>query len=201
MEIQPAEQRRQRQRKEARRAILNAAEALLVEEGFEAFSMRRLAERCGYTTPTIYHYFNDKKGLLDTLIQERISGFLARMRGVPQGAEPVENWRAMTLAVLRFGLENPTHYRLLTTPRHESEPPPREAEELIELMQRPLSQLRDEGRLIPNDPEAGRQAAWALVHGLISLTSGRPDYEWSDSLMTAAVDMMVRGLIRPEGEA
>jgi AcrR family transcriptional regulator len=201
MELQPAEQRRRRQREEARRTILEAAEGLLVEEGFETFSMRRLAERCGYTTPTIYHHFNDKKGLLDTLIQERISGFLARMRQVPQGTEPVENWRAMTLAVLRFGLENPTHYRLLTTPRHENEPPPPEAEELIELMQRPLSQLRDEGRLIPDDPEAGRQAAWALVHGLISLTNGRPDYPWSDSLMTAAVDMMVRGLIRPAGAA
>lgn len=201
MEVQPAEQRRQRQREEARRTILDAAEALLMEEGYDAFSMRRLADRCGYTTPTIYHHFNDKKGLLDSLIQERIAGFLTRMRAVPQGADPVENWRAMTMAVLRFGLDNPTHYRLLTTPRQDSEPPPAMAEELIELMQRPLSQLLEQGRLIPMDPEAGRQASWALVHGLISLKTGRPDYPWSESLMSAAVDMMVRGLIRPKGQA
>jgi AcrR family transcriptional regulator len=45
MPPQPAEQRRIQYREETRRAILDAAEALLVEDGVDAFSMRRLAER------------------------------------------------------------------------------------------------------------------------------------------------------------
>ena len=53
----PAERRRLRQRTDAQRAILDATEALLVEDGYEQFSMRRLVERCGYTAPTIYRYF------------------------------------------------------------------------------------------------------------------------------------------------
>ncbi len=109
MDLQPAEQRRQRQRTEARRTILDAAETLLVRDGYEGFSMRRLAERCGYTTPTIYHYFGDKKGLVDSLIEERMSRLLRRMKRVPQGNDPVENWRQQTLAFIRFGLKHPTH--------------------------------------------------------------------------------------------
>ena len=55
------------QRSQARRAILDATQSLLVEGGYEAFSMRRLAERCGYTAPTIYHHFGDKPGLIGAL--------------------------------------------------------------------------------------------------------------------------------------
>ncbi len=196
MELQPAEERRRRQREEARRAILDAAEALLVEDGFERFSMRRLAGRCGYTTPTIYHYFTDKQGLTNALLEERFHELLVRMRRVPQGDDPLENWRQMTHAFVRFGLDNPTHYRLLMTPRGVDEPPPALAEQLLELMQRPVAALEASGRLIPDDVDAARQAAWAMVHGLISLETGRPDYEWSKQLQETAVDVLARGLFR-----
>ena len=79
----PAERRRLQQRTDAQRAILDATEGLLVEHGYEQFSMRRLVERCGYTAPTIYRYFGDKRGLLDALLEERILGLLTRFRGIP----------------------------------------------------------------------------------------------------------------------
>ena len=41
----PSERRRSQQREEARRKILGAAESLLVDHGYEGFSMRRLVER------------------------------------------------------------------------------------------------------------------------------------------------------------
>ena len=75
--LSPAETRRARQREDARRAILDATEALLLEAGSDGFSMRRLAERCGYTTPTIYHYFDSKEAYGLDLI-ERYGVFFAR---------------------------------------------------------------------------------------------------------------------------
>ena len=136
MEAQPAELRRQRQRQEARTTILAAAEGLLVRDGYDGFSMRRLAQSCGYTTPTIYHYFRDKKGLIDAILEPRFRELLERMGQVPQGPDPVENWRQMTLAFIAFAQKNPTHYRLLMTPRENREPSPL-AEQLVELMGRP----------------------------------------------------------------
>jgi len=62
------EQRRSAQRAQVRRAVLDATESLLLEAGEEQFSIRRLVERCGYTAPTIYHHFGDKKGLIDALL-------------------------------------------------------------------------------------------------------------------------------------
>jgi AcrR family transcriptional regulator len=68
----PSERRRLQQRAEARGTILAAADALLVKDGYERFSMRRLADRCGYTAPTIYHYFGDKQGLIDAVVEGRL---------------------------------------------------------------------------------------------------------------------------------
>ena len=199
MQLQPAEQRRRRQREETRRAILDAAEALLVEDGYEGFSMRRVAERCGYTTPSIYHHFQDKQGLINALLEARFDELLRRMQRVPQGDDPLENWRRMTLAFVHFGLENPAHYRLLMTPRDRNDPPLPIAEQTLELMQRPVAELEASGRLIPSQFEAARQAAWAMIHGLISLQTGRPDYEWSSELVTTAVDLLSRGLFQEPG--
>jgi AcrR family transcriptional regulator len=198
-ELQPAERRRQRHRQEARQAILSAAEALLVENGYERFSMRRLADRCGYTTPTIYHYFRDKDGLIDALLTERAGDLLNEMRRVPQGDDPLSNWREMTRAFIRFGLENPTHYRLLTTLRGPDREPTKVGEELLELMMKPFSQLQDASLVIPSDSDGARQATWAMAHGLISIQTERPDYEWSSTLIDTAVELLERGLIHPEG--
>ena len=200
MEPEPAEQRRQRQRQEARTTIVEAGEELLARDGYDGFSMRRLAQRCGYSTPTIYHYFRDKKGLIDAILEPRFQELLERMRRVPQGEDPVENWRQMTLAFIAFAQQNPTHYRLLMTPRESHEPAP-VAQQLIELLGRPFSELEASGRLIPSDGDGARQAAWAMVHGLISLTTTLPDLEWSGSLIDTVVEVLHRGLVREPGAA
>ena len=86
----PAERRRREQREDARRSILDAAEALLVEGGYERFSMRRLALRCGYTAPTIYHYFGDKRRLIDAVLEDGFQRILDRLREVRRSADPAE---------------------------------------------------------------------------------------------------------------
>jgi AcrR family transcriptional regulator len=55
-----------------RQAILTAAGALFLEQGYERFSLRKVAERIGYSPTTIYPYFRDKDDLL--FIKLRIAG-------------------------------------------------------------------------------------------------------------------------------
>jgi len=193
----PRDRRRDRLRHEARRAILDATEALLVEDGYERFSMRRLAGRCDVAAPTLYHYFADKAALLDTLLEERFELLRALLADVPgSGAnDPVEALRSRALRFVGFGLEHPTHYRLLMTPRSEPAPPARSAEQARELMESPLRELADGGRLASASLETAMQAFWALCHGLISLQSSRPGEGWSPELVETALDALIRGLV------
>src|SRR5574338_102872 len=72
-------------RPSAREAVLAAAEALLLEGGVEAVSIRRVTARCGYTAPTIYHHFGDKTGLVDAVLERRFARMLEVMHGIPRG--------------------------------------------------------------------------------------------------------------------
>lgn len=193
---QSSDARRQRQREEACRTILDAAEALLVSQGFERFSMRKLAARCGYTPPTIYHYFEDKSGLLDALVESRMSEAVETFRRVERGPDPVENLRRIFGAFAAWGTANPTHYELLTVHRQRAEALPA-GEEARELLAQPVDALHAAGRLRA-DVETSRQAFWALVHGLISLRRSRPDVEWAPELTDRAIDAMIDGLVLPE---
>ena len=46
-------ERRERQRQDARRTILDATEALMIEKSGSDFSIRALGERSGYSAPSI----------------------------------------------------------------------------------------------------------------------------------------------------
>ena len=194
----PAERRRVQHREEARRAILEAAERLLVEDGYERFSMRRLAARCGYTPATVYHYFGDKRRLIDAVLEERFAAILARLRRVRRPADPAGCVRAQLEAFLRFSLENPTHHRLLSLPWPDDDsPPPPSAEAARQLLAAPLGELLRAGRLHAASVDEAVQCLWAVVHGVLSLRLGRAEGAWVPNLEAFALDTVLRGLIAP----
>ena len=192
-----SERRRLQHREDARRAILDATEALLVESGYEAFSMRRLAERCGYTAPTIYHYFDDKKGLFDTLLEERFRRMVDSLRRVRRSDDPVETLLSVARACVRFGLRNPSQIQLLTALRPDPTDPPQSSVEARELIEAPLRELARQGRLLMTDTEEAFQCLWIAMHGVMSMLTTRPDYAWSKSLVRSSLAAMLRGMVRP----
>ena len=197
--LRAVERRRTQSRADARRAILDASESLLLEVGREGFSIRRLVERCGYTAPTIYHYFHDKNGLIDALLEERlVRGLLEALRAVPAHDDPLEEARARYHAFARWGREHPSQYRLLMEPRAEDAEPLPSGEEAVALMQTPFLRLVEQGRLAETDVEALKQATWACLHGLISLPVIRPDVEWQPDLIARSLDAVLRGWLGDE---
>jgi AcrR family transcriptional regulator len=75
---------RESRRQSARDAIVDAAWALVREEGLGGLSLRDLARRAGITTPTVYAYFESKHAIYDAMFGQAAAEFAARM------AEPYE---------------------------------------------------------------------------------------------------------------
>lgn len=190
-------ERRRLQRSQVRRVILDATEALLVEEGAEGFSIRKLVERCGYTAPTIYNHFGDKPRLLDALLEERFAKLARLLRRVPDDGDPVAYLRDTARAFVRFGRRNPSHYRLLSQLRDPASQPPLSFERARAHLDQAWARLWEEGRLRTGDVECATQALWALCHGLISLPIQRPDFPWSKTLVDDSIDALLRGLVAP----
>jgi AcrR family transcriptional regulator len=201
MSSETYEQRREAQRDSARRAILDATEELLLDDGFEAFSIRRLVERCGYAAPSIYHYFGDKDGLFDALIEARFAKLAAQLKRVHRGTDPVAYIRGLALAFVRFGLKSPTHFRLMFTPRAGDDTPPPSGEEARKLIEAALTALWESGRLRSGDPQTAGQALAVLCQGLVWSRIARPDYAWSKTLTEDSIDALLRGLVSRDDAA
>jgi len=177
-----------------RRSILDSAAALLDEEGAEGFTIRRLALRSGCTPPVIYQHFGDKNGLLDAVLDQAFARLLERLDALPASADARAGVRDQFLEMLRFGLENPTHFRLMSAPRPDSAPPVPSAETARERLEASIGALVASGRTVTDDLDMLGQALWALLHGLTALPALRPDVEWRDGLADVAFEALLRGL-------
>ena len=184
--------------RDPRREIIDAASALLYEGGAEGLTIRRLALRCGYTAPAIYHIFGDKAGLLDAILRETIDELFERIAKVPNHEDPQERIRAQFREIVRFGREHPTNFRLIEALRPEQIPPIIDVENATKRLNEPLVRMAQEGGS-SHDPELLRQAFWALLHGVISLPASRPDVEWREGFEEVAFDALLSGLLNGSG--
>ena len=200
MSLQAAEARRSLSRAETRRVILDATEDLLLEVGLPGLSVRKLVERCGYSAPTIYHHFKDKDGLIDALLEQRLTMLAEALTRVPLVADPVENLRALTRAFAMFGLRNPTHYQLLMQVREEDAGMIEAAEEARRVMEIPAELIAARNWIEQGDVESLRQAIWTMVHGIVSMRALRPDVEWQPNLLDQSIEGIIRGWLTPKRE-
>ncbi len=69
-----------RERQEIRQSILSAAQAIAAEEGWQAVTTRKVAERIEYSQPTIYEYFENKEAILLALLRYGYERLLAVMQ-------------------------------------------------------------------------------------------------------------------------
>jgi AcrR family transcriptional regulator len=66
----PAQRRRDRERATARESILSAARDLARREGWDAVTMRRLAEEIEYSANFAYRYFTGREDILLALVRD-----------------------------------------------------------------------------------------------------------------------------------
>ncbi|MFG2328003.1 TetR/AcrR family transcriptional regulator [Streptomyces sp. NPDC048604] len=69
----------QRRRIERVKAILDAAEALLGEQGYEAATLKAIGERAGIPTASVYHYYRDRGEVETELLQRHVTWLRERI--------------------------------------------------------------------------------------------------------------------------
>ncbi|MGK3967368.1 TetR/AcrR family transcriptional regulator [Sorangium sp. So ce118] len=196
-------QRREQQKENLRGAILAAAGELFLEQGYEAFSMRQVAERIGYSATTIYRYYEDKDDLLFAIVLEGFTEFQrALVAAAESAADPLERLEALGAAYVRFGMENPVHYRLMFMQRFDFVFDQRKEQQQpmigsFNVLQEAVASAMDAGVMQRGGVELHSQVIWALVHGITALGLADRDRftaENVDRTLEVAIKMMVRGL-------
>jgi len=202
--------RRERQKAETRRAILDAARELFVTEGIEATTMRAIAAKIGYTPTAIYHHFTDKDALIVELCMADFTALGQSLYKIGRIEDPVERLRRMGMAYTDFAMDNPSQYRFMfmTQRQHAMldalgntiKPPDEDAYAFLlatvsEAIERQL--FRPE---LTDAPEVA-QMFWGAIHGIMSLwfTHGDdPHIILRDPRETVRTvcDVLIRGALR-----
>ncbi len=110
-------ERHEREREAVGRAILDAARALFVAEGYPNVSIRKIAERIEYSPAAIYSYFPSKDDIFFALAEEGFRMLAAADSLAAPGADPVENVRRAFWDFYMFSKEHPEYYALMFVDR------------------------------------------------------------------------------------
>jgi AcrR family transcriptional regulator len=165
-----------------RQAILDAARAIIAEEGPGALSMRALADRIDYSAAGLYEYFASKEEIIAAVCDEGQGYLFDAMSQAAPGLPPADYLYQIGMAYIQFALEHPDYFLLMFT----TAPPPDMAgvpEEVVKevmhqegsaygILVQAIRRGIDEGafRVRPGfDLDEMAYAAWTLVHGIAML--------------------------------
>jgi len=169
-----------------RERIIEAALAIIVEEGFSCLTMRRLASRLHMSAPNLYNFFRSKEEIYISIV---IKGFqmlydeLALASGSSTGAAGKAH--AMLDAYVRFGMTNKSYYDIMFTlpaPKyndyvgtpHEklSEVEYKISMDIARIATDTLRDLRGAGfRGSEEDVLHDVVKIWSMLHGMVSLAN------------------------------
>jgi AcrR family transcriptional regulator len=180
-------ERRDRQRQELRQSILAASRGIAAREGWQAVSIRKVAEQIEYSPPTIYEHFGSKEALLVELMREGFRLLMERVRaGDSATAAPEARIMGVALAYWEFAWDYPELYQVMhglggvpfceqpASAGAQGEPPP-EAKVVFQFTMDALDALAG-GAASCDDREVAVHILWATLHGLVALTmAGRID--------------------------
>lgn len=105
---------RQKGKDKRRRAILNAARGLLLENGLDGVSMRQIADISELGLGTIYSYFSGKTEIYATLAMEVFDIIHKSLAAaVSRGTSPHDKIRTISKALLKFSVKNKAYFEFL----------------------------------------------------------------------------------------
>lgn len=189
-----------RLKEDTRMSILKAALHIAKEEGWEALSMRKIADSIEYTAPIIYEYFENKDALLYELTRVGYQVLNIKLEEArDQHDTPEKQLEAMWVAYWNFAFLKKELYQLMygvttTCTNCEMMNKMPEAARQWDIITEVIGKLMHIDDLKSEEICLRYYTFWSVVHGLISinlLSRGSSDEMNRQVLMNA-----ITGIIR-----
>ena len=98
----------------SREVVLEAAERLMAEQGYEAATVSRLVDEAGIPTSSIYHYFGSKEGVLLAVMERGAQRFFEALPDIGERTgSQVDHLRALVQTVAATLEDHPDFLALL----------------------------------------------------------------------------------------
>lgn len=200
--------RREQEKQERRESIVDAAEQVFFDKGYERSTMDDIARAAALSRGLLYVYFRDKAAILDAVMLRAAEDLRQHFRDVAashrNGSAKIQ---AMGEAYYRFSIEQPDYFDLLTRaagdwPTIQDEPTDNTLDvcsgEIMGLMAESIEAGIADGSMDPEMIRSPLETALYLrgaLHGIIMLTRQElADQQSADDLVGYALMMIGRGL-------
>ena len=184
---------------EARRRVLDAANALFVEHGFKAASMQQIANAAQINKATLYHHFRSKEELFAAVVMEATAQSRDDIaRALAEGGTPAE--QLARAAMQLFARTRSDFGRLMTDVHEQMEPEIRNrilTEHAMpwELFREVICEAEATGDLPPGNVDLAISMFIGMVWGQIWMRKIEViDLPLDESLAAAVVNVLFSGL-------
>src|SRR5262245_54790792 len=197
---------RDKRKAETREKILAAGRELLLREGFDAFSMRKLAAKVNYTATAIYVHFPNKESLISELVEQEFIRFRRAFDRTSNIADPIERLKKKGITFVEFALQRPEAFIFLfmntqcqAFPKMGLIEKGNPAVDCYAYLKATITEALAAGRFRPEltDVDMLAQIFMSGMHGIVSLHIARgkdPWVKWRPVRKRA--ELMIEALIR-----
>ncbi|MFA4869363.1 MAG: TetR/AcrR family transcriptional regulator [Pedobacter sp.] len=166
-------ERKQKEKQEMRKRILNGARKVFLQNGYQQTSMRNIATEISYSAGVIYFHFKDKSEIFQELHNEGFALLLKQFRVLDSVKDPFERLKALGMVVIKFAQDQKDYYNLMFLVE---EPMKKSEENGFQIADEALKYLRDlviecqhTGRFKNMDPEYLTFMILSAMHGICAL--------------------------------
>jgi len=170
-------ERRLRQKEEVRSGILATAWQLVIKDGWQSLSIRKIADAIEYSSPVIYDHFDNKEAILAEFAKE---GFRLLSKKIQQAkaksADPAAQLKAMANAYWHFAVRNKAHFQLMYgqgMPGCEIEKCFPGRSDFRNLIMEPITAIISKSENPRVNPCLKYYTFWSILHGLIAIKNMR----------------------------
>lgn len=161
-------ERRERERAQRHQLIITTARELAETEGWDAVTMRRLADLVEYSQPVLYSHFSNKDAIIRAVAIDGFDALAIQLRRARRASPQPQQAHAIGRSYLEFATERPALYRAMFVMStdvkfaHAETPPPLRASfnEFVDCLH-------------PDTPQRPlvAEVMWSALHGLATLAS------------------------------
>ncbi|MFD0340264.1 TetR/AcrR family transcriptional regulator [Streptomyces sp. NPDC127117] len=186
------QERKERERAGRERLIVATARELAEQQGWDAVTTRRLAERIEYSQPVLYSHFRGKREIIGAVALQGAAELAAAVRTATAAADgPRERVYALARAYLDFAAHNPAVYdaifQLDGGLPYAQEDTPKPLKDAFAALLECLGEVTGDGVA----PGLFTEVFWASLHGVATLTrSGRLPPEDTEQRVELLVDRL-----------
>ena len=167
-------ERKDREKSEMRKMILDSAMQLFIKDGYNGVSIRKIAQKIEYSPGSIYTYFEDKDSIFFALHVEGFEKLYQKQLSAQGINDPRERLLAHGRAYLEFALENQEYYDIMFIMRGPEEIICKKQDwshgmRSYDLLKRNVAECQNAGMFKDQDLETTSFLIWSTVHGVASL--------------------------------